>query len=86
MVKSELHGLPIPAYGEICIEGEIIQDDERPEGPFGEWTGYYASSVREDPVVRVKRVYSRNNPIITMARPGRPPIRSDQATSPHPLR
>jgi 4-hydroxy-3-polyprenylbenzoate decarboxylase len=29
--------------------------------------------VREDPVVKVKRVYYRNNPIITMARPGRPP-------------
>jgi UbiD family decarboxylase len=73
MIKSELHGLPIPAHGEIVLEGEIIADDMRPEGPFGEWTGYYASSVRPDPVVHVKRVYYRNNPIITMARPGRPP-------------
>lgn len=73
MIKSELYGLPIPAHGEIVLEGEIIPDDMRPEGPFGEWTGYYASSVRPDPVVHVKRVYYRNNPIITMARPGRPP-------------
>ena len=72
-IKSELHGLPMPAHGEIVLEGEIVADDMRPEGPFGEWTGYYASSVREDPVVRVRRVYHRNAPILTMARPGRPP-------------
>lgn len=73
VVKTELFGLPIPAHGEIVIEGEILPDEKLPEGPFGEWTGYYASSVREDPVVRVKRVYYRNNPILTAARPGRPP-------------
>jgi len=73
VVESELHGLPMPAHGEIVLEGEILPNEMLPEGPFGEWTGYYASSVREDPVVRVRRVYYRNNPILTMARPGRPP-------------
>ncbi len=73
VIASELHGLPIPAHAEIALEGEILPDDFRPEGPFGEWTGYYASSVREDPVVRVRRVYHRDDPILTMARPGRPP-------------
>ncbi len=73
VIKSEVHGLPIPADGEIVIEGEILPDEMLPEGPFGEWTGYYASSVRENPVVRVRRVYYRNDPILTMARPGRPP-------------
>jgi UbiD family decarboxylase len=72
-LRSELHGLPMPAQAEIVIEGEIVPDEMRPEGPFGEWTGYYASAVRDDPVVKVKRVYYRNGPIITMARPGRPP-------------
>jgi 4-hydroxy-3-polyprenylbenzoate decarboxylase len=73
IVESELFGLPMPAHGEIVLEGEILPDDVRPEGPFGEWTGYYASSVRPDPVVRVRRIYHRNDPILTMARPGRPP-------------
>jgi 4-hydroxy-3-polyprenylbenzoate decarboxylase len=73
VIASELHGLPMPAAAEIVLEGEILPDDLRPEGPFGEWTGYYASSVREDPVVRVRRVYHRTDPILTMARPGRPP-------------
>ena len=71
--RGELFGLPMPASGEIVLEGEILPDELLPEGPFGEWTGYYASSVRADPVVRVRRVYYRNNPILTMARPGRPP-------------
>ncbi|MEM3486441.1 MAG: UbiD family decarboxylase [Candidatus Methanomethyliaceae archaeon] len=30
----------------------------------GEWTGYYASAVRDEPVVKVKALYYRNDPII----------------------
>jgi UbiD family decarboxylase len=73
VIRSELFGLPMPAHAEIVLEGEILKNDMRPEGPFGEWTGYYASSVREDPVVRIRRAYYRNDPILTMARPSRPP-------------
>ena len=40
------------------------------EGPLGEWTGYYASQVREEPVIRVHRVYFRNDPIMAGARRG----------------
>jgi UbiD family decarboxylase len=72
-LRSELHGLPMPAAAEIVLEGEIVPNELKGEGPFGEWTGYYASSVREDPVVKIRRVYHRTNPILTMARPGRPP-------------
>lgn len=72
-LRSELYGLPIPAHAEIALEGEIVLDDLRSEGPFGEWTGYYASSMREDNVVRIRRVYYRNGPILTMACPMRPP-------------
>ena len=72
-INSELHGLPMPAQAEIVLEGEILLDDLRSEGPFGEWTGYYASSMREDNVVRIRRVYYRNAPIMTMACPMRPP-------------
>jgi 4-hydroxy-3-polyprenylbenzoate decarboxylase len=73
VIEGETSGLPIPADAEIVLEGEILPGDHRTEGPFGEWTGYYASSVRDDPVVRVHRVYHRDDPIMTMARPGRPP-------------
>ena len=73
VIETELHRLPVPAHAEIVLEGEILPDEKRPEGPFGEWTGYYASSVREDNVFRVRRIYHRSDPIHTMARPGRPP-------------
>lgn len=58
LVKGPLTGLPLPADSEIAIEGEVLPGDLRPEGPFGEWTGYYASSRRAEPVIRVKAVYT----------------------------
>ncbi len=73
VVKGEYTGLPIPAHAEIVLEGEAVPGDLETEGPFGEWTGYYASSARPEPVIQVKNVYYRNDPIICCARPGRPP-------------
>jgi len=73
VVMGEHTGLPIPAHAEIAIEGEAVLGDVRDEGPFGEWTGYYASAERPEPVIRVKNVYYRHHPILCCARPGRPP-------------
>ncbi len=72
-VKGNYTGLPIPALGEIAFEGEAVWNDLKTEGPFGEWTGYYASAEREEPVIRVKCVYYRNDPILACSRPSRPP-------------
>jgi len=63
----------MPAHAEIVIEGDMTESDTAREGPFGEFTGYYASSPSEQPVVRVRRVYYRNDPIISIASPMRPP-------------
>ena len=46
MIKGPVTGLPIPANAEIVIEGFVEPDNVRAEGPFGEWTGYYASDAR----------------------------------------
>ena len=73
VVLSELHGLPMPAHAEIVLEGELIEGETAPEGPFGEFTGYYAGGRSEQPVIRVRRIYHRNDPILTMATPMRPP-------------
>ena len=73
VIEGEVTGLPFPAHAEIVIEGIMDPQDVKKEGPFGEWTGYYASSIRPEPVVRVQRIYHRNNPILCCARPGRPP-------------
>lgn len=68
VVKGEITGLPIPAFGEIVLEGEIPPPkvESEMEGPFGEWTGYYASGTRPAPLVRVKAVYHRDDPILTV--------------------
>ena len=73
VVLSELYGLPMPAHAEIVLEGEMVENVKATEGPFGEFTGYYASSPSEQPVVEVKRVYYRNDPILGIASPIRPP-------------
>jgi len=73
VVPSEIHGLPMPAHAELVLEGEMVESVTAREGPFGEFTGYYASSPSEQPVVHVRRVYWRNDPIISIASPTRPP-------------
>ena len=72
-VKGKITGLPFPANAEIVIEGWIDPKEFRLEGPFGEWTGYYASDVREEPVMHVEAIYHRNDPIMLGCPPQRPP-------------
>ncbi|MDP2917655.1 MAG: UbiD family decarboxylase, partial [Dehalococcoidia bacterium] len=71
VIKGPYTGLPIPANSEIVIEGESVPNETKPEGPFGEWTRYYASKVRPEPVIRVKTILHRNNPIILGEPPGK---------------
>ncbi len=73
VIEGEYTGLPVPASAEIVIEGEARPDLLMNEGPFGEWTGYYASSMRPEPVIKVKRLLHRNDPILLGAPPTRPP-------------
>jgi 4-hydroxy-3-polyprenylbenzoate decarboxylase len=73
VIKGKHTGLPFPANSEIVIEGFIEPGKRLPEGPFGEWTGYYASDIREEPVLDIKAIYHRNDPIILGCPPQRPP-------------
>jgi 4-hydroxy-3-polyprenylbenzoate decarboxylase len=73
LVAGPLTGLPIPATAELVLEGEIPPDETLPEGPFGEWAGYYASGQRPAPVVRVGSVSHRDDPIVLGCIPGKPP-------------
>ncbi|PWR13625.1 UbiD family decarboxylase [Micromonospora sicca] len=73
VVLGEETGLPIPAGTEIVVEGWLTPEESRVEGPFGEWTGYYAGSPRPTPNLRVNRIYYRDNPILLGAPPGKPP-------------
>jgi UbiD family decarboxylase len=73
VVPGKITGLPIPAYAEIVFEGYALPDVTLPEGPFGEWTGYYASDTRPEPVLQVEAMYFRNDPILLGQPPAQPP-------------
>jgi 4-hydroxy-3-polyprenylbenzoate decarboxylase len=73
VVKGKHTGLPFPANAEIVIEGFVQPGNTMPEGPFGEWTGYYGSSMRNEPVLDIKAIYHRNDPIILGCPPQKPP-------------
>ena len=73
VIKGPITGLPLPANAEIIIEGFIEPDKERIEGPFGEWTGYYATGAAQEPVLDIKAIYHRNEPILLGCVPERPP-------------
>jgi UbiD family decarboxylase len=73
MITGKHTGLPFPANAEIVIEGFIEPGNKKSEGPFGEWTGYYGSLERSEPVLDIKAIYYRNNPIILGCPPQRPP-------------
>lgn len=56
LVKCETLDLEVPALAEIVLEGEMSLDPStfRPEGPFGEYTGYYPTlAAQPRPVFKV---------------------------------
>jgi 4-hydroxy-3-polyprenylbenzoate decarboxylase len=73
VIEGPVTGLPIPAHSEIAIEGIVRPGATEMEGPFGEFTGYYASGAAPAPVIEVQTVMHRNDPIILGSPPGRPP-------------
>ena len=73
VVRGKVTGLPFPANAEIVLEGYVQPGNRRKEGPFGEWTGYYASDVRDEPVLDIHAIYHRNDPIILGCAPFCPP-------------
>ncbi|SRR5579884_3144456 len=68
-------GLPIPADAEIVFEGHLLPMAKAtlPEGPFGEFTGYYAAEARPGPVMEVTAVHHRHDPILLGSPPMKPP-------------
>jgi 4-hydroxy-3-polyprenylbenzoate decarboxylase len=68
-------GLPLPARSEIVFEGRLLPISEAtlPEGPFGEFTGYYAAAARPGPVMEVTAIHHRHDPILLGSPPMKPP-------------
>ena len=74
--RSDLTGLKLPAHAESILEGEIDPTDLRPEGPLGEYTGYYSGKSKWGLPKRwlnVKRILRRRKPIFHMTTVG-PPV------------
>ncbi|HZS01966.1 MAG TPA: UbiD family decarboxylase [Chloroflexota bacterium] len=69
-------GLPIPATAELVFEGEVPppEVEQRVEGPFGEFTGYYAGGEKLRPIIRVQALYHRTDPILQGDPPLKPPV------------
>jgi UbiD family decarboxylase len=73
VIRGETTNLPFPAAAEIVLEGFVEPNDERTEGPFGEFHGYYPGKAGTAPVVTIERVYFRNDPILVGSPPAKPP-------------
>ncbi|HZD66451.1 MAG TPA: UbiD family decarboxylase [Acidimicrobiales bacterium] len=73
VVRCPDTGLLLPAESELAFEGWLYPDRVRPEGPFGEWTGYYSEAQAPVLTVEVTGLFHRNDPINLGAPPGKPP-------------
>ena len=65
-------GLPILAEADFCLTGFIDPERQLPEGPFGDHLGYY-SLTHDFPVLKVEKVYHRENAVWPFTTVGRPP-------------
>ncbi|RMD45692.1 MAG: menaquinone biosynthesis decarboxylase, partial [Aquificota bacterium] len=73
LVKSITNNIYIPEDVDIVIEGEIDPNNFALEGPFGDHTGYY-TPVEEFPVMQVKAITMKKNPIYMATVVGKPPV------------
>ena len=72
LVKCETVDLEVPAHAEIILEGYVRLDELRPEGPFGDHTGFY--TLQEDyPVFHITCITHRKDPIWSATVVGKPP-------------
>ena len=72
MVKCKTVDLEVPAQAEIVLEGYVVPGELRPEGPFGDHTGYY-SPADDYPVFHITAMTHRREPIYPAIVVGRPP-------------
>ncbi len=73
LTKCKTVNLEVPATAEFILEGYVLTDELRREGPFGDHTGYY--SLADDyPVFHVTCITHRKNPIYAATIVGKPPM------------
>lgn len=71
--KYDYHdGFCISLDADFVITGEVYPNENKPEGPFGDHLGYY-SLQHPFPLMRVHKVYAKQNAIWPFTVVGRPP-------------
>lgn len=70
-------GYCVATDADFVITGEIHPNETKPEGPFGDHLGYY-SLTHEFPILKVHKVYHRENAIWPFTVVGRPPQEDTQ--------
>jgi 4-hydroxy-3-polyprenylbenzoate decarboxylase len=73
MVRCTTVEAEVPADAELVIEGQVDPAERRPEGPFGDHTGFY-TPVEPYPVVHVTAITHRREPVFPATIVGRPPM------------
>lgn len=73
LVKCETVDLEVPAHSEIVLEGYVELGELRPEGPFGDHTGFYTMQ-EEYPVFHITCITHRKDPIYAATVVGKPPM------------
>jgi 4-hydroxy-3-polyprenylbenzoate decarboxylase len=73
IVKCETVDLEVPAHSEIILEGYVELGELRPEGPFGDHTGFYTLE-DEYPVFHITCMTHRRDPIYAATIVGKPPM------------
>jgi len=69
LVRAKTVDLLVPAEAEIVLEGTVYRDRRHAEGPFVDLTGTY-DVVRQEPVLEVKVITHRRDPIWLGLLPG----------------
>ncbi|MHC3437485.1 UbiD family decarboxylase [Natrialbaceae archaeon A-gly3] len=64
LTPCETNDLAVPATAEVIIEGRIIPNARRDEGPFGDYFGYMHGPRRSMPEFKVDAITHREDPII----------------------
>jgi 4-hydroxy-3-polyprenylbenzoate decarboxylase len=73
MVKCRTVDIEVPAESEIVLEGYVDANDLRPEGPFGDHTGFY-TPVDDYPTFHLTGMSMRRDAIYSTTIVGPPPM------------
>src|ERR1700736_152314 len=73
MVKCKTIDLEVPAHADFVLEGYVQPGEMRPEGPFGDHTGYY-TAVEDYPVFHLTAITHRRDAIYPTTIVGIPPM------------